>query len=123
MNSLTPHIAIVDDDASVRRAFARLLRASALDTRAYASARDFFQSLKKEVPDCLIVDLQMPEMTGLELHSELLQLGMEIPTIIATAHDDAGCRERCHAAGATFLLKPFNLAALMVAMNMASRRR
>lgn len=122
MNTSSPYVAIVDDDASVRKALARLLVASALNTRTYASAQEFFGSLKIEIPACLIVDLQMPDMTGLELHGELLRTGIAIPTIVTTAHDDAGCRERCSLTGATYLLKPFDQALLIGAINRAIRR-
>ena len=83
MNAPAPYIAIVDDDASVRKALARLLGASALNPQTYASGQQFLKSLEHAVPRCLIVDLQMPEMTGLELHSELLRAGIEIPTILS----------------------------------------
>jgi len=73
MNAPAPYVAIVDDDASVRKALARLLFASAFDARTYASAQQFLTSLGHAIPQCLIVDLQMPEMTGLELHSELVR--------------------------------------------------
>ncbi len=60
-------IAVVDDDASVRKALARLLSASAFDIETYGSAREFLKSLKAGAPDCLVVDLHMPELTGFDL--------------------------------------------------------
>jgi FixJ family two-component response regulator len=122
MNAPAPYVAVVDDDASVRKALARLLGASAFHARTYASAQQFLKSLQDAIPQCLIVDLQMPEMTGLELHSELLRAGFEIPTIITTAHDDAGCSDRCRAGGVAYLLKPFDQATLIDAINNATRR-
>ena len=121
MNAPAPYIAIVDDDASVRKALARLLGASALNPQTYASGQQFLKSLEYAVPRCLIVDLQMPEMTGLELHGELLRAGIEIPTIITTAHDDAGCADRCRSAGVTYLIKPFDQVTLISAINKAIR--
>jgi FixJ family two-component response regulator len=102
-----PVIAIVDDDPSVSRALARLLGARRFVARTYNSAKQFLASLAEELPDCLIADLQMPEMTGLELQQALARRGIPIPVIIITAHDEAGMRERCTTAGAVaYLAKP-----------------
>lgn len=116
----TGTVAIVDDDPLMRTALSRLLDASAIRTRSYASARDFLDSLASETPDCLIVDLQMPEMTGLELQQHLLRSGVHIPTIVITANGDAAFRTRCLAAGAAaYLTKPFNGATLLASINSA----
>lgn len=107
--TLTGFVAIVDDDSAVRKALARLLCASAIEARTFSSGREFLDSLPSGTPDCLIVDLQMPEMTGLELQLELARTGARLPTIIITAHNDAALRERCLAAGAAaYLLKPLD---------------
>jgi FixJ family two-component response regulator len=107
--TLTGFVAIVDDDSAVRKALARLLCASAIEARTFSSGREFLDSLPSGTPDCLIVDLQMPEMTGLELQIELARTGARLPTIVITAHNDAGLRERCLAAGAAaYLLKPLD---------------
>jgi len=107
--TLTGFVAIVDDDSAVRKALARLLCASAIEARTFSSGREFLDSLPSGIPDCLIVDLQMPEMTGLELQLELARTGARLPTIVITAHNDAGLRERCLAAGAAaYLLKPID---------------
>ena len=89
---LTGFVAIVDDDSAVRKALGRLLGASAIRSHAFASGREFLDSLPSGAPDCLIVDLQMPEMTGLELQAELTHSGARIPTIVITAHHDVGLR-------------------------------
>ena len=88
-------IAIVDDDPSVLKALARLLGTRSFATKTYLSAPQFLASLAEGLPDCLIADLQMPEMTGLELQLTLARQGVQIPIIIITAHDEAGMRERC----------------------------
>ncbi|MET4478888.1 response regulator [Bradyrhizobium sp. F1.13.3] len=117
-------IAIVDDDPFVLRALERLLRARALKVRTYTSARDFLTSLPLGVPVCLIVDLQMPEMSGLELQHQLTRSGIWIPTIVITAHNEASARERCEAAGcAAFLTKPLQPASLLIAIETATTRR
>lgn len=113
-------IAIVDDDPSVLKALARLLSTRSLTARAFQSGREFLASLSEEKPDCLIIDLQMPEMTGLEIQHILARQGIKIPTIIMTAHDEAGMRERCRAAGViAYLSKPVNDASLFAAISAA----
>src|SRR5262249_38553036 len=107
MREVSPWIAIVDDDPSVLRALARLLRTRAMPAKTFASAREFLTALPDAVPQCLILDLQMPEMSGLELHQHLMRSGTKIPTIFITAYDSAETRQRCEAAGAAaYLLKP-----------------
>jgi FixJ family two-component response regulator len=117
-------IAIVDDDPAVLRALKRLLSARSYRAETYESGRQFLASLPHGLPECLIVDLQMPDMTGLELQKHLIQSGFDIPTIIVTAHDEAGARERCTSAGAVaFLLKPLHDTALIAAIDAARRSR
>lgn len=78
--------------------------------------------MANELPDCLILDLQMPEMTGLELQQNLARKGIRIPTIIITAHDESGMRERCKAAGAiAYLAKPLQDTSLFAAIDAAGR--
>jgi FixJ family two-component response regulator len=118
--TLTRFVAVVDDDSGVRRALCRLLGASTIQAQSFASAREFLDSLGSGVPDCLILDLQMPEMTGLELQRELVRLGARIPTIVITAHNESGLRERCLAAGAAaFLVKPLNSTELLASISSA----
>lgn len=113
-------IAVVDDDPSVLKALRRLLRARALDARTYGSGQEFLAALPDGLPDCLVVDLQMPEMSGMELQQHLARQGIRIPTIVITAHGDAGVRERCEAVGAiAFLLKPLQDTALLAAIHKA----
>jgi FixJ family two-component response regulator len=103
----TGRIAIVDDDESVLRAMARLVGAYSFQVQTYPSGRAFLDSLKIGVPSCLIVDLHMNEMTGLELLHHLAGTGLRIPTIVVTADDEPGMRHRCKLAGAVaFLVKP-----------------
>jgi hypothetical protein len=75
MQQFSGHIAIVDDDAPLREALARLLRIQGINSRSYPSARVFLEGLASGMPDCLIVDVNMPEMTGIELQCELLNRG------------------------------------------------
>jgi FixJ family two-component response regulator len=113
-------IAIVDDDPSVLRALKRLLNARSLHAETYESAHQFLASLPQGLPECLVVDLQMPEMTGLELQHHLMRSGIRIPTIVITAHDETGARERCESAGAiAFLAKPLQDTSLLAAIDAA----
>lgn len=124
MAQTSPWIAIVDDDPSVLRALARLLGVHQINTRTFASAREFLDVLPEGLPECLILDLQMPEMTGLELQHLLISRRISIPTIVITAHGDSAVRDKCMAAGAISLLpKPLDardlLDAIMDARNAA----
>ena len=115
-------IAIVDDDLSVLKALTRLLRTRSLHAKTYRSGREFLTALPGDLPECLILDLQMPEMNGLELLQHLMHRGIQIPTIIITAHGDFRIRERCESAGAiAFLLKPVQDTSLFAAIDAASK--
>jgi len=120
MARTSSRIAVVDDDTSVLKALARLLTARSFVAKTYQSAAQFLDSLAGDRPDCLIVDLQMPEMTGLELQQNLNARGLRIPTIIITAHDESGMRERCKSAGAiAYLSKPVQNTSLFAAIEAA----
>jgi FixJ family two-component response regulator len=122
MAKIPSWIAIVDDDPSVLKALARLLRTRDLSTRIFTSAREFLAELPTGHPECLIVDLQMPEMDGLELQHHLVFNGIRIPTIVITAHNEAGVRERCLSIGAfAFLSKPLQDTPLLDAIDRARR--
>lgn len=113
-------IAIVDDDPSVLKALARLLSARSFTAKTFPSGLQFLASLPEELPDCLIADLQMPEMTGLELQQNLVRKGFKIPTIVITAHDEPGMRERCKSAGViAYLAKPVHDTSLFAAIDAA----
>jgi len=112
----------VDDDPSVLKALTRLLRARAMEARTYVSAKEFLAALPEGLPRCLIVDLQMPEMNGLELLQHMARTGLRIPSIVITAHADAGTRDRCKSAGAfAFLAKPLQDAVLFSAIADATK--
>jgi FixJ family two-component response regulator len=120
MMDLPHRIAVVDDDHSVRRALRRLLRSAGLDAEAYGSGREFLEALARTVPDCLVLDLQMPEMSGLELQQSLKDGGIRLPVVIVTGHDEPGMQARCMVAGASaYLRKPIDGKALLEAINRA----
>lgn len=115
------YVAIVDDDASMRGALARQLRMHGVNSRSYPSAFVFLEGLASGMPDCLIVDVQMPQMTGIELQRELLNRDVHIPTIVITANDDKGIAASAGSLGAAaFFLKPVQHDALMAAINLAT---
>ena len=114
MESTAPLIAIVDDEVSICRALLRLLRVANFRAEAFNSPLLFLESLAERVPDCVVLDLQMPMMTGVELQQHLLQLDDPPPVIIITAHDEPKTRERCLALGAVrYLRKPIEGDALI----------
>ena len=103
-----PLIAIVDDDMSIRNATQDLLRAAGFATATFSNATSFLDSPTRGSVACLVADMRMPGMTGLELHEHLAASGADIPTVIITAHPGELRPERTRAAGITcFLIKPF----------------
>jgi FixJ family two-component response regulator len=102
-------VAIVDDDESVRNALQGLMKAVGLRAQAYASAEEFLGSGAQRSTACLIADIRMPGMSGLELQARLNAERCRIPTIFITAHGDTTMRMQALRAGAVeFLAKPFN---------------
>jgi FixJ family two-component response regulator len=92
----------------------RLLRSANFRAEAFRSAADFIDFLGRQTPDCLILDLQMPTMTGMELQEHLLRSQTRLPVIIVTAHDEPEAAERCLALGASlYLRKPIEGALLI----------
>jgi two-component system response regulator FixJ len=83
-----PLVRIVDDDASFLTAVSRLLRASGFAVKTFASAADFLACLELEVPGCILVDLQMPGLSGLDVQEALARLGHALPVIFVTGHGD-----------------------------------
>lgn len=113
----TPLVAVVDDDESVRCALLRLLRMLGYGAEGFASAAEFLGALATLHPDCLIVDLKMPNMSGLELQQRLVALGDDLPVIVITAYDEPAMRERCLDAGIRhYLRKPIEIDGLLAAI-------
>ena len=124
MDSNPPLIAIVDDEVSICRALLRLLRVADYRAEAFNSPILFLESLAKRVPDCVVLDLQMPMMTGVELQEHLARLANPPPVIVITAHDEPKTRERCLALGAArYLRKPIEGELLIDAIEKAVRAR
>jgi len=120
--STTELLSVIDDDESVRESLPDLLREFGFDARAFSSAREFLSSDYLEATRCLILDVAMPGMTGLDLQQELKHRGQEIPIIFITGQKDEGIRKRAFKQGAVkFLYKPFSDTALLDAINAALR--
>ncbi|HYR37466.1 MAG TPA: response regulator [Burkholderiales bacterium] len=118
-----PYVAIVDDEEPVRKALKRLLRASGLDAETYASGKDFLEASALRWPDCLILDLHMPGMSGLQVLRELRAANAALPTVVITAYDEPATRAECLAAGASaYLRKPLDERLLLNAISATVKR-
>ncbi len=98
--TIQPIVYIVDDDASVRRALRRLIITTGMNAETFASAHEFLESLYREDGACLLVDIQMPGITGLALQQQLLERGSRIPVIFITAYDTPESRREADDLGA-----------------------
>ena len=117
-------ISVVDDDESVREALEDLLHSAGLEVATFASAEEFLGSGHLRTAACLILDLHMPGIGGLELQQRLARDGYRIPTVILTAHGDDDARTKALGAGAVaFMPKPFDGEALLRAVEAALKIR
>jgi FixJ family two-component response regulator len=116
-------VSIVDDDASLRRSVGNLLTSAGFRVQAFASAEEFLASPQRANTGCLVLDLRMAGMSGLDLLKHLGAIGSRIPVVILTAHGDDDARQRALQAGAiAFLGKPFRGDALLEAVRTALGR-
>lgn len=107
MSKAYPLIAIVDDEESVRRALRRLMRSAGLDVETFAGGAEFIQSLARRAPDCVVLDLHMPGMTGFDVQAHLMRLPRPVPVVAITGRDSEEARDRAAAGGASaYLRKP-----------------
>ena len=110
----SPCISVVDDDESVREALESLFKSTGYRVQLFASAEEFLSSSRSEETKCLIVDMRMGGMSGLELQAELCARDSRLPIVFITAHDDEHVRARALCAGAVeVLIKPFSEEALL----------
>lgn len=109
-----PLISIIEDDGSLRGALVRLIRSLGYDARGFGSAEEFAESGAISSSACVITDIQMPGMSGIELKQLLVQRRCPVPVIMITARHEPGLEEKAHSAGAAcFLRKPFAATALI----------
>jgi FixJ family two-component response regulator len=114
---------VVDDDQSVREALSGLIRSVGLAVETYASAHEYLRRQPQQSPACLVLDVRMPGLSGLDLQRELANQGREIPIIFVTAHGDIPMTVKAMKAGAAeFLSKPFRDQDLLDAISQALAR-
>jgi FixJ family two-component response regulator len=115
-------VAVVDDEEAVRLALARMLQASLYHVMVFDSGQDFLDSLRTVLPDCVLLDFQMPELTGGDVQRELARARIDVPVIVMTSHDQPCLREQCLADGASaYFTKPLRRDHLIAAIDEAIR--
>ena len=108
MNEEIPFVCVVDDDSSMRESLRNLIRSAGLNVQTFGSAQEFLRTPRPDAPSCLVLDVQLPGLSGLELQQELAQMNVQIPIIFITGHGDIPMSVRAMKAGAVdFLTKPF----------------
>jgi FixJ family two-component response regulator len=118
-----PIVFVVDDDPSVRTSTERLVRSVGFKVQTFASAKEFLASARPDEPACLVLDVRMPGLSGLDLQRELARSGVDIPIIFMTGHGDIPMTVRAMKAGAVeFLTKPMRKQALLDAIRAAIER-
>ena len=115
-----PLLAVVDDDADVRVALTRLVSSAGFAVETFASGAEFLSSIRDHEPDCVVLDLHMPEMSGFDVQSALAGGHSAIPVVVITGHDTPESRARAIRLGAKdYLCKPVNDEALLAAIGTA----
>jgi len=123
MNEKNPFVFVVDDDASMRESLRDLISSAGLNVQAFASAHEFLADPRLDAPSCLVLDVQLPGLSGLDLQQELAKLDIQIPIIFITGHGDIPTSVRAMKAGAIeFLTKPFRDEDLLNAVEQAIKR-
>jgi FixJ family two-component response regulator len=116
-------IAIVDDDPSVREGLSTLIRSAGWKAETFASAQEFLARVAAEAPSCLVLDLQMPGLSGLDLQKRMADVGLEIPIVFLTGHGNIPASVKAMKAGAVeFFTKPFDEQELLQAIEEAVER-
>jgi FixJ family two-component response regulator len=123
MSSEGSHVFVVDDDVSVRESLQNLFRSVGLSVNTFATAREFLASKRPDAPGCLILDVRLPGLSGLDLQRRLGEAGIQIPVIFITGHGDIPMSVQAMKAGAAeFLTKPFRDQDLLDAVQQAVER-
>jgi len=123
MTNVTDMVFVIDDDESIREALKSLIRSVGLSVETFASAHEFLESSRPDVPACLILDVRMPGLSGLDLQRDLAKANIHIPIIFITGHGDIPMSVRAMKAGALeFLTKPFRDQDLLDAIQQALER-
>ena len=107
MSKERPLIAVVDDEASVRVALQRLIRAAGLNVKTFPSGIEVLEFIQQQRPDCVVLDLHMPNVNGFEVQRRLAEVGVRVPVVVITGHDTPESCARALGGGAcAYLLKP-----------------
>jgi RNA polymerase sigma factor (sigma-70 family) len=123
MNEPAPIVFVVDDDPSIRRAIKRLIGSVGLQVEPFGSAQEFLLGKRPDAPSCLVLDIRLPGISGLDFQHELAEANIHIPIIFITAHGDIPMTVRAMKAGAVeFLTKPFRDQDLLDAIHLALER-
>jgi FixJ family two-component response regulator len=123
MTEASSVVLVVDDDPSVRRAIKRLVESVGLQVELFGSAQEFLRRERPNAPSCLVLDIRLPGISGLDLQRELAETNIHIPIIFITAHGDIPMTVRAMKAGAVeFLTKPFRDQDLLDAIHLALER-
>lgn len=119
----SPVVLIVDDDSRMRSAIQRLLKTVGLHSELFATPEDFLRRKLPSAPSCLVLDVRLPGMSGLEVQSRLIEMGVDIPIIVITGHPDVPMTVKAMKSGAVeFLTKPFRDQDLIDAIQQALER-
>jgi FixJ family two-component response regulator len=120
VDTARPLIVIVDDEDCIRRALSRLMISAGFRAQAFGSGEEFFASLQATRPDCVILDLHMPAMSGFDIQERLRTEQNPIPVVVITGHDSTESQQRALSAGAVaYLRKPVDDQALLAAISNA----
>ncbi len=123
MSKVATVVFVVDDDPSVRHAIKRLVESVGLQVELFASAQEFLRSERPDVPSCLVLDIRLPGISGLDFQRQLVEANIRIPIVFITAHGDIPMTVRAMKAGAVeFLTKPFRDQDLLDAIHLALER-
>ena len=114
---MPPLIAVLDDEPQFCKALGRLLKTHGMEVQTFACGEDLLAACASRLPNCLLLDLHMPDMSGFQVLEHLAELRLPVPVIVITGHDQPGNAERLKAMGAVeYLLKPLNESQLLAAL-------
>src|ERR1022692_4582192 len=123
MNAADPIVFVIDDDASIRDAVKRLIASVGLRVEPFGSTREFLAAKRPDAPACLVLDVRLPDVSGLEFQRDLAALDFQIPIVFITGHADIPMTVRAMKAGAVeFLTKPFRGQELLDAVHLGLKR-